>query len=74
MGRLPGGGGGFQLFDGLVNHKVLRVHQVRYEVENLPAYDAAWIGAGVLLIVVGLVALVVARRSTRASRRSPGSP
>jgi len=26
--------GGFQLFDGIIDHKVLRLHQVRY-VENL---------------------------------------
>ena len=33
--------GGFQLFDGLVDHKLLRVHQVRYGVDLLP-YDLAW--------------------------------
>ena len=50
------GGGVFQLFDGLVDHKVLRVHQVRYCVELLP-YEIAWVASGIALLVVGLVLL-----------------
>lgn len=46
--------GGFQLWDGLVDHKVLRLHQVRYGVDTLP-YDLAWNAGGVLLLVVGAV-------------------
>ncbi|HCJ28720.1 MAG TPA: DUF2243 domain-containing protein [Pseudomonas sp.] len=48
------GAGAFQLFDGIVDHKVLRLHQVRY-VDNLWLYDLAWNGFGVLLLVVGLI-------------------
>ncbi|TDQ46121.1 DUF2243 domain-containing protein [Actinorugispora endophytica] len=54
--------GGFQLFDGVVNHKLLRLHQVRYGVDLLP-YDLAWNAAGLLLLAAGLVAAVRARRS-----------
>ncbi|MGY1838951.1 MULTISPECIES: DUF2243 domain-containing protein [unclassified Modestobacter] len=50
------GAGAFQTFDGVIDHKVLRVHQVRYGVDLL-AYDIAWIGAGVLLLAAGLVLL-----------------
>jgi uncharacterized membrane protein len=46
------GAGGFQVFDGLVDHKVLGVHQVRYGVDLLP-YDLAWNGAGLVLLVIG---------------------
>jgi uncharacterized membrane protein len=46
------GAGFFQLFDGLVDHKVLRVHQVRYGVD-LAGYDLAWNLAGVLLLLAG---------------------
>jgi uncharacterized membrane protein len=47
--------GGFQLFDGLVNHKVLRLHQIRYGVDDLAAYDLAWnLGAAVLIAVGAL--------------------
>ncbi|MCJ8139978.1 DUF2243 domain-containing protein [Falsirhodobacter halotolerans] len=45
--------GGFQLFDGVVNHKLLRLHQVRY-VETLWLYDLVWIGTGVTLLMAGL--------------------
>lgn len=55
----------FQLFDGMIDHKVLRVHQVRYGVELLP-YDLAWIGAGAVLLAVGIVLTV------RAARLAPG--
>lgn len=46
------GAGSFQLFDGLVDHKVLRLHQIRYGVELLP-YDLAWNGFAVLLLLTG---------------------
>lgn len=49
--------GAFQLFDGVVNHKVLRVHQVRYGVDLLP-YDVAWITAGAVLLAVGTLLAV----------------
>ncbi|MFS0704341.1 DUF2243 domain-containing protein [Cellulomonas sp. 179-A 9B4 NHS] len=55
------GAGGFQLVDGLVNHKVLRLHQVRYDVDLLP-YDLAWNGFAVALLVAGLVLLLRSRR------------
>ncbi|MGJ7440483.1 DUF2243 domain-containing protein [Aquipuribacter sp. MA13-6] len=46
------GAGAFQLFDGVVNHKLLRLHQVRYDVDLLP-YDLAWNGAAVVLLGLG---------------------
>lgn len=60
------GAGAFQMFDGLVNHKVLRLHQVRYGVELLP-YDLAWVGAGAALLVAGLVVVWRAGRSLRSA-------
>lgn len=56
------GAGGFQLFDGLVNHKVLRIHQVRYDVDTLP-YDLAWNGAALVLLLVGALLWARARRT-----------
>lgn len=56
------GSGGFQLFDGIVDHKVLRLHQIRYGVELLP-YDLAWNLAGLLLILVGLGLLFRANKA-----------
>ena len=44
--------GSFQLFDGVVSHKLLRIHQIRYNVDLLP-YDIAWITSALLLLAVG---------------------
>ena len=52
--------GGFQLFDGIIDHKVLRLHQIRY-VENLLPYDLAWNGFALLLLLIGFVLLKRAR-------------
>lgn len=57
------GAGAFQVFDGLVDHKVLRVHQIRYGVELLP-YDLAWILGGAALLLAGLVLIRRAARAT----------
>ncbi len=53
--------GGFQLFDGLVNHKVLRLHQIRYGVDLLP-YDLMWNGGAVVLLITGFILLRRARQ------------
>jgi uncharacterized membrane protein len=63
--------GGFQLFDGVVDHKVLRVHQVRYGVDTLP-YDLAWNGGALALLGVGLV-LAVRSRGEGGARSVPGA-
>jgi uncharacterized membrane protein len=33
--------GGFQLYDGTIQHKLMRLHQIRYHVTIWP-YDVAW--------------------------------
>jgi uncharacterized membrane protein len=50
------GAGGFQLYDGTIQHKLLRLHQIRY-VPDVTPYDWGWnilavcmIGAGLLLL------------------------
>lgn len=56
------GAGGFQLFDGLINHKVLRLHQIRYNVDVIP-YDVAWnTGAIILVLISGWILLRRKRR------------
>ncbi|MFW3170898.1 DUF2243 domain-containing protein [Geodermatophilus sp. CPCC 206100] len=55
------GAGGFQLWDGVVDHKVLRVHQVRYGVD-VTGYDLAWVGAAVVLLAAGALLLYRTRR------------
>ena len=46
------GMGGFQLFDGIIDHKLLRLHQIRY-VENTLPYDLVWNGVGLMLLLIG---------------------
>ncbi|GGK42121.1 membrane protein [Pilimelia terevasa] len=67
-GGLLLGAGGFQLFDGVVDHKVLRLHQIRYGVHLLP-YDLVWNAAGLLLLLGGALLCWRAR-----SRPAPGRP
>ena len=54
------GWGGFQLYDGVIQHKLLGLHQIRYAVPLVP-YDVAWNVAGGIALVIGLLLL---RRST----------
>jgi uncharacterized membrane protein len=61
--------GGFQLFDGLVDHKLLRLHQVRY-VEDLLPYDIVWNVAGAVLLLIGAV---LAWRGRSEARRPPAT-
>jgi uncharacterized membrane protein len=51
------GAGAFQTWDGVVQHKLLRLHQVRYGVD-LTGYDLAWTGAGVLVLLAGVLLLL----------------
>jgi uncharacterized membrane protein len=46
--------GVFQLYDGVVQHKLLGLHQIRYGVDLTP-YDTAWLVVAVALIGVGAV-------------------
>ena len=50
------GAGFFQLYDGLVQHKVFGLHQIRYGVD-LVGYDVAWNVAGGIALVVGVLLL-----------------
>lgn len=51
------GMGGFQLFDGTVNHKLLRLHQIREGADNPLPYDLAWNAAALLLLLAGWLVL-----------------
>lgn len=67
VGAVLTGIGFFQLFDGIVFHKLLRVHQIRYGVDLL-LYDLVWILSAIILLAVGLVML---RRTRNTPLRGP---
>ena len=46
------GAGSFQLYDGLVQHKLMRLHQIRYHVDIIP-YDLAWNSAAIIFLLLG---------------------
>ena len=56
-GAVLAGAGGFNVFDGIVDHKVLRLHQVREGVENTLPYDITWIVVSALVLLAGLLLL-----------------
>ncbi|WP_250000868.1 DUF2243 domain-containing protein [Actinoplanes sp. M2I2] len=64
-GGLLTAAGAFQLYDGTVQHKLLRLHQIRYEVD-LTAYDWSWNIVAVLLVAAGVVLLARSRTAVAA--------
>jgi uncharacterized membrane protein len=61
------GMGIFQLYDGIVDHKLLRLHQIRYGVDVTP-YDWAWNISALILLLIG------AALAVRAARRNGAGP
>ncbi|WP_282137120.1 DUF2243 domain-containing protein [Rossellomorea aquimaris] len=51
------GAGGFQLYDGTVQHKLMGIHQIRY-VENVIVYDIVWNVIAAAMILAGFLLVV----------------
>jgi uncharacterized membrane protein len=51
------GAGGFNLYDGTIQHKVLRLHEVRADAADSLPYDLAFLGVAVVVLVSGIVLL-----------------
>ncbi|MET9361088.1 DUF2243 domain-containing protein [Streptomyces sp. NPDC006632] len=64
-GGILAGAGGFQLYDGTVQHKLMGLHQIRYHVDLAP-YDLTWNILAVVFLAAGALLL-------RAGRRAPDS-
>lgn len=54
IGGILLGSGAFQLYDGTIQHKWMRIHQIRY-VENVIIYDIVWNAIALLLVIGGAV-------------------
>lgn len=63
------GAGLFQLYDGLIQHKVMGIHQIRY-VDDVMVYDLIWNGVALLFIVGGGAMMSRSRRPTANGRLS----
>jgi uncharacterized membrane protein len=51
------GAGGFNLYDGIVQHKLLGLHQVRAGASNNLPYDVVFIGTAAVVLLGGLLLL-----------------
>lgn len=63
FGGLLLGAGGFQLYDGTIQHKLMGLHQIRYDVNIVP-YDIVWYITSVLMIIIGIALLVRSKRKS----------
>ena len=61
------GAGGFNLYDGIVQHKLLGLHQVRAGAPNNRPYDLVFIGVAAVVLLAGLFLL----RATGSPRAAP---
>lgn len=57
------GGGLFQLYDGIIQHKLMRLHQIRY-VDQVIIYDMVWNVVAVVMILFGAFMLKNSKRGS----------
>jgi len=68
MGGVLLGAGAFNLYDGVVQHKLMRIHQIRYNVDNLFIYDAVWIGLSLIVLVCGIFVISKTQKTLKRER------
>ncbi|WP_233549520.1 DUF2243 domain-containing protein [Lysinibacillus yapensis] len=68
IGAMMLGGGTFQLYDGIIQHKLMKLHQIRYNVEII-YYDIVWNVLAAFMILNGLNLL---RKSKSAQKSKVG--
>lgn len=61
------GGGVFQLYDGTIQHKLMRLHQIRY-VENVLIYDLIWNIISVIMVSIGMILVIRTKKETQGLR------
>lgn len=73
LGAVLIGWGGFNIFDGVINHLVLEIHHVNERVDRAlwPIYDAGFIIWGVAMLLIGFLLLRGVRREMPAAEPSP---
>ncbi|WP_143833171.1 DUF2243 domain-containing protein [Oceanobacillus timonensis] len=71
LGSVLLGVGLFNLYDGLVQHKLLQLHQIRYGVDILP-YDLTWNIIAAVIVIVGGIVLYQTQKHMKLRRGEPG--
>jgi uncharacterized membrane protein len=67
LGWILVGLGAFNLYDGTIQHKVLRLHQVRPGASPQWAYDLGFLSVATVITVSGVLLTLAARRRARPS-------
>jgi uncharacterized membrane protein len=62
VGLLLIGWGAFNVVEGLVNHHILGVHEVRDDVADATWWNLGFLALGVLLVIVGAGLVTTGRR------------
>lgn len=63
------GAGIFQLYDGTIQHKLMRLHQIRYNVNLLP-YDLTWNIIAIGMMIAGAILIIRARNDSQPPRET----
>ncbi|OAS14870.1 DUF2243 domain-containing protein [Paenibacillus oryzisoli] len=58
------GSGSFQLYDGTIQHKIMRLHQIRY-TNNVIFYDMIWNIGACILLLIGILFTLRSRKDIR---------
>ncbi|WP_249709667.1 DUF2243 domain-containing protein [Bacillus cereus] len=61
------GSGGFQLYDGTIQHKLMKIHQIRY-VDNVLIYDVIWNIIATVMLLIGILLVFQTRTDERLLR------
>jgi uncharacterized membrane protein len=61
LGGVLLGTGSFQLYDGTIHHKLMRIHEIRY-VENVATYDWVWNITAIAMIIAGIILIIRTKR------------
>ena len=63
------GAGAFNLYDGIVQHKLMRIHQIRYDTDNLFLYDLVWNSLAAIILIAGFVVVFRTGQIIKARRK-----
>lgn len=55
------GAGTFQLYDGTIQHKLMKLHQIRYNVDIFP-YDLTWNIISILMIIASIALIKITKQ------------
>lgn len=57
--------GGFNLYDGIIQHKLFRIHQIRYDTDHLLFYDVAWNLTAMFILTAGIIIFLQTRKKLK---------